>query len=74
MVEIIETQELIQKLVDHGYEAIVEAFLLNERSVMTRGNRINKSGTCRQLNCKTKQLEDALRAMKEILKGDYLNE
>ncbi len=69
-VEIFERQELIEKLIDAGFGRIVEAMLNNEKLCFTRSSRLNKSGTCRVLGWKTKQLEDALDACKEILKND----
>lgn len=66
----IERQELIQKLVDKGYGELVEALLLNENKVYTKKGRLNKSGTCRVLKWKPKQLADALEECKKILKDD----
>lgn len=68
--EIMEQQELIQKLVDAGYGSLVEALLSNEPKCYTKKARLNKSGACRVLGWKTKQLEDALRECKEILASD----
>lgn len=66
MVEILEQQEIIQKLVAGGYGELVDAFLSNEGKVYTKKGRLNKSGACRVLNWKPKQLEDAIRACKEL--------
>lgn len=63
----IENQELIQKLIDSGYGKIVDAFLLHDSKVYTKKGRLNKSGACRVLKCKPKELEDALKACQEIL-------
>lgn len=65
-----ERQELIQKLIDHGYSSLVDVFLLNEKTVYTKKGRLNKSGACRLGEWKTKQLEEALAQCKEILRGD----
>lgn len=74
----IENQELIQKLIDSGYGNLVEIFLNNgveskkdskKTTVYTRKNRLNKSGACRALGYKPKELEDAFAACREILKG-----
>jgi hypothetical protein len=70
LIEIIERQELIQKLVDRGYGHLIEALLLNENKVYTKKGRLNKSGACRVLGCKTKELEEALEACREILQKD----
>lgn len=66
----IENQELIQKLIDSGYAKIVDAFLLHDAKVYTKKGRLNKSGACRVLKCKPKELEDALKACQEILKSE----
>lgn len=65
--EILEQQELIQKLIDQGYGELIDALLMNESKVYTKKGRLNKSGACRVLGWKTKQLEDALEACKGIL-------
>lgn len=67
LIECLETQEQIQKLIDAGHSDLVEAFLGNEGRVYTKKGRLNKSGACRVLGCKTKQLEDALEACRELL-------
>ena len=66
-IESIERQELIQKLIDNGFSDLVDAFLLNETKVYTKKARLNKSGACRVLGWKTKQLEDALRRCRELI-------
>jgi hypothetical protein len=68
--ESIENQELIQKLVDSGYGKLVDAFLLNDAKVYTKKGRLNKSGACRVLKCKPKDLEDAIKACQELLKKE----
>jgi hypothetical protein len=70
--EVIERQELIQKLVDMGHEELVNALL--EPQSYTKTGRLNKSGACRVLGWKTSQLEAALRECKEILRIDVLEE
>ena len=70
MVEIIERQELIQKLSDNGFKELVDALLLNEGKTYTKKGRLNKSGACRVLGWKTKALEDALAECRRILGGD----
>lgn len=66
----IEREELIEKLRQSGFEDLVDAFLLNENKVYTKKGRLNKSGACRVLDCKPKQLEDALSVCKRILSED----
>jgi hypothetical protein len=68
--EYYERQELIKKLVDNGYQDIVEAFLDNEKKVYTKKGRLNKSGACRFLGLKAKELEDKLIEMRKVLGED----
>ncbi len=70
MVDNVERQELIQKLFDNGFGGLVEALLFNEQKVYTKRGRLNKSGACRVLGWKTKQLEDALFECRKILGFD----
>jgi len=69
-IEHLERQELIKKLVDNGYGEIVKALLEDEKKVYTKKGRLNKSGACRRLNLKSKQLEDKLAEMRDLLKKD----
>jgi hypothetical protein len=71
VLEELEQQELISKLIEKGYGELIEALLLNENKVYTKKGRLNKSGACRVLGWKTKQLEDALIECREILKNDF---
>lgn len=70
--EQLENQELIQKLIDSGYGELVDAFLLNDGKVYTKKGRLNKSGACRVLKCKPKELEDAILACQELLQKEML--
>ena len=63
----LENQELIQKLIDGGFGDLVEAFLANDSKVYTKKGRLNKSGTCRVLKYKPKELEDAIKKCQELL-------
>lgn len=69
-IDYFERQELIKKLIDNGYGDIVEAFLDDEKKVYTKKGRLNKSGACRRLKMKAKQLEDKLAEMRDLLKKD----
>lgn len=69
-IENIERQELINKLIENGYEDIVNALIEDDRKVYTKKGRLNKSGACRKLNMKSKQLEDKLAEMRELLRRD----
>jgi nucleoside-diphosphate-sugar epimerase len=64
----VEVREIIEKLYAHGHGDLVECLLSNESKVYTKKGRLNKSSTCRELGWKPKQLEDALREMRELLK------
>jgi hypothetical protein len=66
----LERQELINKLIANGYGQIVKALLEDEKKVYTKKGRLNKSGACRSLNIKSKQLEDMLSEMRDLLKKD----
>jgi len=70
LIESIEQQELIDKLKDAGHLQLVETLLSNSK-VYTKKGRLNKSAACRALGCKTKQLEDALAACREILHKEF---
>jgi len=69
-VEEIETKELIEKLIKAGYGHIVDAFLLNDTKCYTKKGRLNKSGACRVLDFKPKQLDDNFADMKKLLEKD----
>jgi len=69
-IEYLERQELIKKLIENGYGEIVTALLDDETRVYTKKGRLNKSGACRKLKLKSKQLEDKLAEMRELLKND----
>lgn len=70
IIDQMEREELIQKLIQNGYGDIVQVLLENENKVYTKKGRLNKSGACRKLKLKTKQLEDKLNEMKNLLKND----
>ena len=72
--EQLENQELIQKLIDSGFGSLVDAFLLNDGKVYTKKGRLNKSGACRVLKWKPKELEDAIQACQELLHKEMLDE
>lgn len=69
-IDIIENNELIEKLRKHGFGKYIDCLLENEDKVYTKKGRLNKSSTCRELKLKGKQLEDALLEMREILEKD----
>ena len=73
LTEILEQQEVIQKLIDKGYGELIDALLANESKVYTKKGRLNKSGACRVLGWKTKQLEDAIEECKNLFPPDFFD-
>ena len=69
-IEGIERSELIQKLIDAGYGDKIDALLSNENKWTTKKDRLNKSGACRVLECKPKELEQMIEKWREILGTD----
>lgn len=67
----IEMQEIIAKLKEKGYSELVECLMDNEAECYTKKGRLNKSSTCRRMDWKNKQLEDALTEMRELLQKDF---
>jgi hypothetical protein len=67
----LETQEVIQKLIDSGHGDLIECLMDNEAECYTKKGRLNKSATCRKTGLKNKELEDALRNMRELLKDEF---
>ena len=70
LTNMIEQQELITKLKENGFEELVDVLLANDQQCYTKKGRLNKSGACRVLNWKTKDLEDALERCRQILAKD----
>ena len=68
--EILERQEIIQMLEESGFGPSIEALLLNESKVYTKKGRLNKSGACRILNLKPKELEEFLAKCRDVIKAD----
>lgn len=65
-IDILEQQEMIDILIKRGFGELIDAFLMNESQVYTKKGRLNKSGACRVLGCKTKELEDKLQECKNL--------
>lgn len=63
----LEIVEILDKLRKHGHGNLVDAFLLNDGIVYTKKGRLNKSGACRVLKYKPKQLDEILVKCREIL-------
>lgn len=70
-IKILEEQEILKKLMDSGHTEFINTLLSNEKTCYTKRGRINKSGTCRVLGWKPKQLEDALEACRQILGEEF---
>lgn len=70
-VHAIEIQEVIEKLRAHGYGQLVDCLLDHESGCYTKKGRLNKSATIRKLGWKSKQLEDALQGMRELLNNEF---
>ena len=68
--EILENQEMIDKLRKAGYGDIIDKLLNNDDEVYTKKARLNKSGACRVLDWKPKELDDIFAKWKEILKNE----
>ncbi len=73
-IEILERQELLQKIEDAGFKQIIDTLLLNENKVYTKKGRLNKSGACRILKCKPKDLEDLLKKFRDIINANQFLE
>ena len=70
-IEILEREEVITKLRDAGYGKLIDLLVEHDNKVYTKKGRLNKSGACRVLGWKNKQLEDALLECREVLKMEY---
>lgn len=74
-IEEIEIQESLEKLRKNGYGDFIDTFLLNENKVYTKKGRLNKSGACRAMESKPKQLDDVISSCRKLLEKDFgLNE
>jgi hypothetical protein len=71
-VELIERQEILDILEKSGLGCQIEALLLNESKVYTKKGRLNKSGACRVLGLKPKQLDEFLCKCRHIIKADQM--
>ena len=70
LTNMIEQQELITKLRANGFGEMVDQLLANEQQCYTKKGRLNKSGACRVLGCKTKDLENSLEQCRQLLEKD----
>lgn len=70
IIEEIERQEMIDKLIEKGYGKLIDILLSHDVKVYTKKGRLNKSAACRALGWKIKQLDDALNECREILQEE----
>lgn len=70
LIDLLEREELINKLKSKGFGQFIFLLLDNEHQVYTKKGRLNKSGACRILGWKPKQLEDALEECRKILQEE----
>lgn len=70
-VDLLENEEVVNKLKNNGLEDFVNIMLENEKLVYTKKGRLNKSSACRSLNIKPKALEEYLEKCRDVLKNEY---
>lgn len=66
----IENSELLDILENSYLKEKINLLLSNENLVYTKKGRLNKSGACRILNMKNKELETFLEECRKILEVD----
>lgn len=71
-IDVLEKQEILEILESSGLGTQIEALLLNESKVYTKKGRLNKSGACRVLGIKPKQLEEFLARCRTIIRADQM--
>lgn len=73
----LEYEEIIDKLIDNGFAELINILYYEDapggNKVYTKRGRLNKSGACRALNCKTKDLEATLKECQRILGEELMN-
>jgi hypothetical protein len=73
---LLEYQEMVDILAANGHTEIVQALYHEADSgtkVYTKRGRLNKSGACRAMDCKPKELEDKLRKCRVLLGPDWVD-
>lgn len=73
-IDVLEKQEILDILENSGLGSQIEALLLNENKVYTKKGRLNKSGACRVLGIKPKQLEEFLARCRTIIRADQMSD
>lgn len=71
-IDVLEKQEILEILENSGLGTQIDALLLNESKVYTKKGRLNKSGACRVLGIKPKQLEEFLARCRTIIRADQM--
>ena len=72
--EVIEKQEILDILEKNGMGKEIETLLLNESKAYTKKGRLNKSGACRILGMKPKELDEFLKQCRDVIKADQFLE
>jgi hypothetical protein len=72
--EVIEKQEILDILEKNGMGKEIETLLLNESKAYTKKGRLNKSGACRILGMKPKELDEFLKKCRDVIKADQFLE
>ena len=73
-IEVIEKQEILDILEKNGMGKEIETLLLNESKAYTKKGRLNKSGACRILGMKPKELDEFLKKCRDVIKADQFLE
>ncbi len=71
---LIERTELVDALNKGGFDEVLEALYYEnktEHKVYTKKGKLNKSGACRALGCKPKDLEEIFKLCRGILGEDW---
>lgn len=70
----IERKELLDLLMKNGFDKILDILYSDNQAdnkIFTRKGRLNKSGACRALNMKQKDLDEWFEKCKTILGEDW---
>jgi hypothetical protein len=70
-IDLIENEEIVNKLKNSGLEDFINIMLENEKAIYTKKGRLNKSSACRSLDIKPKALEEYLQKCRDILKNEF---
>lgn len=70
----IENAELMALLENSNVREKINTILLNESVVYTKKGRLNKSGACRVLNMKPKELDDFIIECRDIIKASQFED